>query len=62
VILPDSEDSGNNMLNALSIIAGRAAGGEDEVSDSRKTTLQFRTLPAETMSALLAKCRENKFP
>ena len=59
VILPDSERDGSSLLSSLSIIAGKAAGGEDEGSESRKSTLAFRTLSAETMTALLAKCRAN---
>lgn len=59
VILPDSEEDGSSLLSSLSIIAGKAAGGEDEGSESRKSTLAFRTLSAETTTALLAKCRAN---
>jgi len=63
VILPDSpqDDSGgsSSVLGSLSIIAGKAAGGEDTGSESRKSALAFRTLAAATTSALLAKCREN---
>jgi hypothetical protein len=61
VILPDTEvrkDSGN-PLGALSIISGQAAGGEDEESDQRRSTLQFRSLSAEATSKLLDCCREN---
>jgi hypothetical protein len=59
VILPDSEADGTGLWSSLSIIAGRAAGGEDEGSESRKSTLQFRTLSESTTSKLLSKCREN---
>jgi hypothetical protein len=62
VILPDTEvkkDAGN-PLGALSIISGQAAGGEDEESDQRRSTLQFRGLSAESTTALLNRCRENK--
>jgi hypothetical protein len=61
VILPDTEVRKNtgNPLGALKIISGQAAGGEDEESDQRRSTLQFRSLSAESTSALLARCREN---
>jgi len=59
VILPDSEDNGSSILGALSIITGKAAGGEDEGNETRRSALQFRTLSSDTVIALLAKCREN---
>jgi hypothetical protein len=62
VILPDTEvkkDAGN-PLGALSIISGQAAGGEDEESDKRRSTLQFRSLSTEATTALLERCREKK--
>lgn len=60
VILPDSDtkEDGGGILGALSIISGKAPGGEDEKSQERKSTLQFRKLSKEATSALLAKCRE----
>lgn len=62
VIVPDSagRKEGSNPLNALTIISGRAAGGQDNESQSRRSTLQFRSLSRESTSALLAKCRENE--
>jgi hypothetical protein len=59
VILPDSEkkDSGS-LLGALTIIFGKAAGGEDEQSLKRKSTVQYRRMSKEALSALVAKCRE----
>lgn len=59
VILPDSEQDGSNLLSSLSIISGNAAGGTDAGSEERTSTLQFRTLSAETMASLLAQCRAN---
>ena len=60
VILPDSEQDGSSLLSSLSIISGQAAGGEDEGSESRRSTLAFRKLSAATTAALLAQCREKK--
>jgi hypothetical protein len=60
VILPDTRGSqGGGLLGALSIIAGKAAGGEDETSQQRKSVVAFRRLPVEASTALLTKCREN---
>jgi hypothetical protein len=59
VILPDGFGEGAGILGALSIISGKAAGGDDEKSTERKSVLEFRTLSNEASSALLAKCREN---
>ena len=59
VILPDSEKDGTSLLSSLSIIFGKAAGGEDEGSESRKSTLQYRTLSKDLTIALLEKCRAN---
>ena len=54
VILPDKteeSDDVNPMLGAMQIIFGKTAGGQDETSEDRQTTLQFRTLDAEVTSA-----------
>jgi hypothetical protein len=61
VIIPDSgaAKDGGGVLGALTIITGKAAGGEDDQSHERRSTLQFRNLSVEATSALLAKCREN---
>lgn len=61
VILPDmeTEKKGNGVLGAISIIGGKTAGGDNEASYERTSTLQFRNLSKEATSALLAKCREN---
>jgi len=61
VILPDSTapKDGGGLLGALTIITGKAAGGVDETSQERKSTLQFRKLSEKATSALLAKCRQN---
>jgi len=60
VILPDSDiqEDGGGILGALTIISGKASGGEDEKSEERKSTLQFRKLSKDATSALVAKCRE----
>lgn len=60
VILPDSDkkEDGGGLLGALTIISGKASGGEDEKSQERKSTLQFRKLSKEATSALLAQCRK----
>mmetsp|Transcript_52 Transcript_52/g.247 ORF Transcript_52/g.247 Transcript_52/m.247 type:complete len:999 (+) Transcript_52:77-3073(+) len=62
VILPekkDNEKEGNPILGALSIIAGKTAGGRDESSNARETTAKFRTLSEEKTSQLLRQCRAN---
>ena len=61
VIVPDSgaATDGGGVLGALTIITGKASGGEDNKSEERQSTLQFRKLSAEATSALLTKCREN---
>jgi len=60
VILPDNiKEGGDNALGALSIIAGRTAGGQDKESSARKSTVQFRTLSKDVTSALLDKCRSS---
>jgi hypothetical protein len=59
VVLPDGVSTGGGVLGALTTISGNAAGGEDENSLERKSTLQFRSLSSEATSALLAKCREH---
>lgn len=60
VILPDSDtkEDGGGILGALTIISGKASGGEDGKSKERKSTLQFRKLSKEATAALLAQCRE----
>jgi hypothetical protein len=59
IVLPDGASSGGGVLGALATISGKAAGGEDENSLKRTSTLQFRSLSSEATTALLAKCREN---
>jgi hypothetical protein len=59
VILPEGVSQGGGIMGALSTIAGKAAGGEDEKSVERKSVLAFRSLSKEVSEALLAKCREN---
>lgn len=58
VILPDSEKKDSGILGALSIIFGKAPGGENEQSHERRSTVQYRRLSKEVTSALVAKCRE----
>eukprot|EP00546_Thalassionema_frauenfeldii_P022273 CAMPEP_0178907592 /NCGR_PEP_ID=MMETSP0786-20121207/7455_1 /TAXON_ID=186022 /ORGANISM="Thalassionema frauenfeldii, Strain CCMP 1798" /LENGTH=964 /DNA_ID=CAMNT_0020579405 /DNA_START=231 /DNA_END=3125 /DNA_ORIENTATION=+ len=58
VILPDGSGDGGGVLGALATISGNSAGGRDQSSANRKSTVQFRTLSSETVSALLSKCRE----
>lgn len=58
VILPDSERKDSGILGALSIMFGKAAGGENEQSHERRSTVQYRRLSKEATSALVAKCRE----
>ena len=62
VILPDSDrqEDGGGILGALTIISGKASGGQDEKSLERKSTLQFRKLSKDATSALLSKCRERE--
>eukprot|EP00522_Entomoneis_paludosa_P008339 CAMPEP_0172457862 /NCGR_PEP_ID=MMETSP1065-20121228/24675_1 /TAXON_ID=265537 /ORGANISM="Amphiprora paludosa, Strain CCMP125" /LENGTH=994 /DNA_ID=CAMNT_0013211833 /DNA_START=139 /DNA_END=3123 /DNA_ORIENTATION=- len=61
VILPEKavKKEGNPLLGALTIISGKTAGGQDESSDERETTAQFRTLSKESTSQLLEQCRAN---
>ena len=61
VIVPDSgaATDGGGVLGALTIITGKASGGEDNMSKERQSTLQFRKLSSKATSALLTKCREN---
>jgi hypothetical protein len=61
VILPDRSSALENInpLGALTIISGRAAGGQDTESSKRKSTVQFRSLSKESTEALLRKCRSN---
>ena len=60
VILPDGFSRGGGIVGALTLISGKAAGGEDERSLERKSTLQFRTLSKASTLALIEKCRENR--
>lgn len=72
VILPDNfkPKDDNAFLNALSTIFGKAAGGEDTVTEDenndgdaapeasgRKSTLSFRTLSPEDAKKLIQACR-----
>ena len=58
VILPDDKQTdGNGILGAMTIISGKAPGGESD--EERKSTVQFRSLSESTMKALLGKCKEN---
>jgi hypothetical protein len=62
VILPDTHGKtggGDSVLGAVSTIMGKSAGGENEASSQRKSTVQFRSLNQETTSALLDACRRN---
>ena len=59
VIMPDGFSQGGGILGALTTISGNAAGGVDEKSTERYSTLQFRTLSKDASTALLQKCREN---
>lgn len=61
VIVPDSgaATDGGGVLGALTIITGKASGGENDKSKERQSTLQFRKLSNEATSALLLKCRNN---
>lgn len=60
VILPDAkrDSSKNNLAGSLSLIAGRTAGGTDK--EQRRSTVQFRTVPKDTMEKLLEQCRQRK--
>lgn len=62
VILPDGstkkEDNGG-FFEALTIITGKAPGGESEESYERKSTTQFKTLSEEVTKKILSKCRAN---
>jgi hypothetical protein len=64
VILPDGsgrdeENSGSiNPLSALTIISGRAAGGQDLASGARLSLAEFRSLDAGTTAALVQRCKE----
>lgn len=66
VVLPDeyAAKQGNPLLNALTTITGRAAGGETNADEGapgcagRKSVVQFRTLSEEDTSLLLDKCRK----
>jgi hypothetical protein len=61
VILPESSAASDNnpLVGAMTIISGREAGGRDSTNKLRKSNVQFRTLSAETTSALLSKCKQN---
>lgn len=61
VILPDDPASankadGSGLLGALTIISGKAPGGE--IDSERRSTVQFRVLPKATTSALVERCRK----
>jgi len=63
VILPDDPSStdkadGSGLLGSLTIITGKAPGGESD-DEERKSTVQFRTLSKDTTRALVAACRVN---
>ncbi|GKY96954.1 hypothetical protein MPSEU_000654400 [Mayamaea pseudoterrestris] len=64
VILPEqttlkheAASSTNPLVGALSIISGQAAGGIDDATSTRKSTVQFRSLSKDVTSALLHACR-----
>lgn len=58
VILPDDEQKkGNDVLGALTIISGKAPGGESK--EERKSTVQFRSIPENILNGLIKKCKEN---
>jgi hypothetical protein len=59
VIMPDGFSQGGGIMGALTTISGNVAGGVDEKSTERYSTLQFRKLSKEVSMALLQKCREN---
>lgn len=61
VILPDDpnakeKDDGSGIFGALTIISGKAPGGESD--EERKSTAQFRSLTKDATSALLDVCRQ----
>jgi hypothetical protein len=62
VILPDDpvsldDKDGSGLLGALTIISGKAPGGESD--EERKSTVQFRVLEKDTTKKLLDRCRTN---
>lgn len=65
VLLPDEVDrdegvadgNSNHVMGALSIIAGRAAGGSDAETIQRRSTVQFRSLTRDVTTALVTRCR-----
>ena len=66
VILPDhtadtdlGTTTNNNPFGALTIISGRAAGGQDTESSRRRSMVQFRSLSKDHTEALLSQCRAN---
>jgi len=63
VILPDAGAEGirskSDVLRSLSVISGRASGGEDTEKDARKSTVEFRTLSKSLTDQLLKQCRAN---
>jgi len=59
VILPDGFKQGGGVVGAVSTIMGKAAGGDDEESLSRRSAVEFRSLSKEASAALLEKCRQN---
>lgn len=50
-------NAGNPLTWALTIISGRAAGGEDSDSRARRSTVQFRSLSQSATEALAVACR-----
>ena len=57
VILPDDKQKeGNDVLGALTIISGKAPGGESQ--EKRKSTVTFRSLSESTTNRLLKKCKK----
>ena len=62
VILPDDpvssdKEDGSGILGALTIISGKAPGGESD--EERESTVQFRVLDKDVTQKLLDKCRAN---
>ena len=65
VILPDptavnekdDDTSSNPLASSLSILAGRTAGGPDDTTAQRRSTVAFRSLSAETTAKLVDRCR-----
>ena len=62
VILPDNpvsldDEDGSGLLGALTIISGKAPGGESD--EKRESTVQFRVLDKDVTKKLLGRCRAN---